>query len=129
MFEGFAQFIGGIFSGDMDMAVAGLKILWDGLKSYYQTLWNGITGIFSWAWDTVIKPITDALGITDHIIAAWQSAQVVFNVVLNAIAGAFDAAWARIKPVIDAMQAGVNAAETLMNRLNGSRDGPISSGP
>ncbi len=104
IFSGFVQFVTGIFTGDMTGAVAGLSRLWDGLTGYYRTLWAGIGRIFRAAWTGVIKPVTDALGITDYIVDAWNAARDTLSVVLDAIGAVFDRVWTGfIRPAIDGL--------------------------
>ncbi len=71
-FQGIGGFISGAWRGDMDAAAAGLSTAWDGAKSYLSTVLDGIGAVFSFAWTNGIKPITDKLGMTDEIEAAWQ---------------------------------------------------------
>jgi hypothetical protein len=72
-FQGIGGFISGVWRGDMDAAAAGLSTSWDGAKSILGTVMDGIGGVFKFAWTNGIKPITDKLGMTDEIEAAWQA--------------------------------------------------------
>ncbi|WP_166461787.1 phage tail tape measure protein [Paracoccus alkanivorans] len=128
IFSGFSDLVGGIVTGDMSLAVSGLKTLWGGLRTYYQTLWDGISGIFAAAWENAIKPITDALGLTDEITAAWRMVQTVLEAVLDAVAAKFQSAWNTIKPIIDKLKSGYDQANQFLNRATGANKGPISSG-
>lgn len=119
--NGIMDVFAGLFTGDMPRLIDGFKAIWDGLKSYWQLLWDGLTGIITLAWENIGKPLTDWLGITDDLKAAWQTVESIISTALNGIVGAFDAAWQRIEPILAKLQTG-------WNRLNGSRDGPISSG-
>ncbi|MFL2777737.1 MAG: hypothetical protein ACJZ88_00085 [Paracoccus marcusii] len=103
IFTGFGSFVKGIFTADLAGAVAGLKLMWDGLKGYYQGLWDGIIGVFTFVWENGIKAVTDALGMTDQILRGWDNLKAAFDRILDGIGAAFEAAWDRIKPVIDAM--------------------------
>lgn len=128
IFGGFLDFVGGVFTGDLSLAVTGLKTLWGGLKQYFQTVWDGISGIFTRAWEDVIKPITDALGVTDEITAAWRTLQTNLESVLDAVAAKFTSIWETIKPIIDNLKSGYDQANQFLNRVTGANKGPISSG-
>lgn len=128
IFGGFVQFIRGIFSGDLSGAVDGLQRMWDGLKGYYQTLWNGVEGIFRAAWEGVIKPITDALGVTDSVVAGWNIAKEAVSAALDALSAKFAAVWAVISPVIDGLKWVNEKGSAGINSLTGGVKGPISSG-
>ncbi|MFN3314601.1 MAG: hypothetical protein ACK46Q_14205 [Hyphomonas sp.] len=119
IFGGFADFVGGIFTGDLGGALDGLKAAWEGLKAYYQTLWDGITGIFTYAWENGIKPVTDALGMTEGIETGWQRLQTVFDTVLSAISTAFSTAWRVIEPIYDALNWVWDHAAELGSRISG----------
>jgi phage-related protein/prefoldin subunit 5 len=70
-FKGIGGFVSGVWRGDWDAAADGLSTAWKGAKGYLATILDGIGGVFRFAWDKGIKPITDKLGITDHITGAW----------------------------------------------------------
>ncbi len=129
IFSGFSQFLSGIFSGDLGGAVDGLKRAWEGLKGYYQTLWNGIEGIFRWAWENGIKPVTDALGVTDAIVAGWNAARDGIGAALDWIREKFAQAWALISPIIDGLKWVSDHGNAAMNSITGANKDPISSGP
>ncbi len=128
IFGGFGQFVTGIFTGDLSGAVDGLQRIWDGLKGYYQTLWNGIEGIFKAAWESGIKPITDALGVTDTIVASWNMAKDALGAALDWISSKFSEAWAIISPVIDGLKWVNEKGAAAVNSVTGAHKGPISSG-
>lgn len=71
-FGGVGRFISGVWRGDMDAAAAGLSDAWEGGKALLSTTLDGIGAVFRFAWERGIKPITDKLGITSHITAAWD---------------------------------------------------------
>ncbi|SEN90745.1 phage tail tape measure protein, TP901 family, core region [Paracoccus alcaliphilus] len=58
VFIGLAKTITGIITGDLSLAVEGLKQAWGGLQQYFQTLWDGIVGVFLWAKEQ-IQPVID----------------------------------------------------------------------
>lgn len=119
--RGVTEIIAGLFTGDVPRLIDGFKASWDGLRAYWSLLWDGITGVITAAWQSIVTPLTDWLGITDDIKTAWQAVESVISGALNGVVAAFDAAWGRIEPILTKLQSG-------WNRLNGSRDGPISSG-
>ena len=120
-FMGLAQILSGILTGDMQMVVQGFKDAWSGINDFWSTLWGGIQATITYAWETVIKPITDKLGMTDNILKGWQNVKAMFDTVLSGITAAFTGAWEKIEPIVTKLS-------SAFDRLNASRDGPISSG-
>lgn len=57
-FIGLAKVLAGIVTGDMQLAIDGLKQAWNGLQQFFQTLWDGVVAVFEAAW-AKIKPIVD----------------------------------------------------------------------
>ncbi|MFY0309622.1 phage tail tape measure protein [Leisingera sp. D0M16] len=78
-FKGIGGFISGVWRGDWDAAADGLSSAWQGAKGSLSTILDGIGGVFRFAWDKGIKPITDKLGITDHITGAWAKVSPWFE--------------------------------------------------
>lgn len=128
IFGGFGQFVRGIFTGNLSGAVAGLQRVWDGLQGYFRTLWAGVVGLFRAAWENGIKPVTDALGVTDTIVAAWNTAKETLGAAIEWIASKFSEAWAIISPVINGLQWVQDNGAAAMNSVTGAHKGPISSG-
>ena len=120
--RGIGDVISGLFTGDMPRLISGFREVWDGLSSYWSLLWDGITAVLTAAWEKIVVPLTDWLGITDDIKAAWETVSSTISSALDSVVGAFDAAWARIEPILSSLKSG-------WDRLTASRDGPISSGP
>lgn len=88
-FGGFADFVGGVFTGDLERAWDGIKEMWDGASAFWQGIWDGVGAIFTATWENVIKPVTDALGITEPIETAWQGASAVLGPLIGEIGGYF----------------------------------------
>lgn len=126
-FSGFAEFIAGIFTGDLQRAVDGLKLIWTSLRSFFDTLWAGISGAVTAAWEHIIKPVLDAFGLTEPLIAAWRAVEEALQAVLESLGAAFEAAWSRIEPIIGKIKGAYEAVTGYNQRLNGTRDGQIST--
>ena len=60
-FGGFITFLKGIFTGDMNMAVEGLKQIWEGYKMFWHNIWSGLGNVVSLAWEG-IKNIMSSFG-------------------------------------------------------------------
>lgn len=103
-FDGFVDFFRGVFTGDVTGAFDGLKAVGDGFLAYYGTLWDGIVGVITFAWEKGIKPVTDALGMTDQIINGWNNVRAAFDTVMSGISSAFSAAWSVIEPIYTALK-------------------------
>jgi hypothetical protein len=84
-FGGAADFVGGVFTGDMQRAADGVGTMWKATKSIIGRALGGIGGAFSWSYQNLIKPVTDALGITEPIEAAWRAAGAALEPLLGDI--------------------------------------------
>jgi prefoldin subunit 5 len=112
-FGGLGRFVSGVWRGDMDAAAAGLSDAWGSAKAVLSTVFDGITGVFRFAWENGIKPITDKLGITSHITAAWNIARTMIGTAIGEIGVVLETAYdGSIGPVIEALGAtgGISAA-------------------
>lgn len=131
-FSGFKDFVVGVFTLDMDLASAGLTKAWDGMKAYYSTLWDGIAGVFTYAWENAIKPVTDALGITEPIVTAWNAVKEGLGAVLDWMGAKFEWVLGKIAPVLNALKwvysKGVEAVNGVSNAFGGEATG-ITSDP
>lgn len=77
VFEGVANVIVGLITGDLSLAVEGLKQAWEGLDTFFRTLLGGVVAAFEWAWEK-IEPIVDKMA----------DAQSRINQTLNRVTGA-----------------------------------------
>ncbi|MEP1637268.1 phage tail tape measure protein [Ascidiaceihabitans sp.] len=103
-FGGAADFVGGVFTGDMERAGRGLTTMWEGYKGIMDRVVGGIGSVFEATWTNVIKPVTDALGITEPIVAAWSFVSDQIGMITSAIGTAFNLAWTSfIKPAVDGL--------------------------
>ncbi|PID95840.1 MAG: phage tail tape measure protein [Alphaproteobacteria bacterium] len=121
-FSGLSDVVGGVFTGDMDRAASGIQAMWKGTKSVLGRVMDGIGGIFRASYNNLIRPVTDALGITEPIERAWSTFQTAIDTVVGAIGAVFDTTWTTfIKPVIDGLSAtdGIGAAwETVKSAID-----------
>lgn len=112
-FTGLSDLVGGVFTGDMTRAGDGIKTMWSATSSALGRTLDGIGAIYRGAWTNVIKPVTDALGITEPIEAAWSWVSGRIDAIVSTIGSAFDLAWTTfIKPVVDGLGStdGIGAA-------------------
>ncbi|MBY6056748.1 phage tail tape measure protein [Leisingera daeponensis] len=102
-FEGASSFIGGVWRGDWEAAADGARKAWGGVKAYYSTLWDGVGAVFKTTWENVIRPVTDALGWTDGIVAAWENVKTGLQTVLDWLGQKFDWLMGKLQPVLDGL--------------------------
>lgn len=62
-FGGFRDFVVGVFTGDLGLAYQGIVAQWQGIAGFFQTLFDGVVGIFQAAWDQ-IKVIANGIAST-----------------------------------------------------------------
>lgn len=127
-FSGFAEFVTGIFTLDLGRAWQGIREMWSSAGAFYQTLWDGITGVFRAALN-IIAPILDKLGLLDPILGAWSSFRDAIGIVLDWVASKFEAVWARISPLIDGLkwvaEKGVAAANAVSDAVGKAFSGDV----
>lgn len=121
VFGGFADFVTGVFNGDMSAAMAGLQRIWSGMGEYYVALWGIVRQLFidfgSWVDGWTGGAMTASV---NAIKAAW-----------NGLAGWFASLWAEIRAPFDSFIGDVEGswAGRLLH-LNGAPQlqGPGSAG-
>ncbi len=111
IFGGFGGFLKGVFTGDMEVAVGGIKQMWGGITDYYSGLWDGVKGIFSAVWNDLIgiilpdKWIAKGNEIGSGVVDAIETKWLELKEMLGNVAGIFDfSAW---------WDVGVKAGEAL----------------
>lgn len=83
VFGGFTEFLLGVFTADMDRAIAGLKRMWEGYKSFYSGLFSTLKTLFSdltttldgWTGGgvtTTFNVIASAIGVAAEKIEAFM---------------------------------------------------------
>ncbi|MFG6082335.1 phage tail tape measure protein [Paracoccus litorisediminis] len=102
-FIGFAQFVSGVFTGDLGQAWQGIKTVWSGMTGYWATLWEGVANIFTVAWTNWIAPVLDKLGMLEPIKEAWDGLKAYFGPVLQWIGDKFTWLGGVLKPVLDGL--------------------------
>lgn len=138
--DGFGKFFKGVFTGDMKLAVEGIKQIWEGMK---QT-WNAIVNSIKDAWNmfitwlqskspvlaaffqTVGKLVSDLYnsvkdilkGVVDFVVGvftgdwtkAWEGVKEIFNGIWNGIVAIIEAA---INFIIDGINLLISALNTI----------------
>lgn len=138
--DGFGKFFKGVFTGDMKLAVEGIKQIWEGMK---QT-WNAIVNSIKDAWNmfitwlqskspvlaaffqTVGKLVSDLYnsvkdilkGIVDFVVGvftgdwtkAWEGVKEIFKGIWNSIVSIIEAA---INFIIDGINLLISALNTI----------------
>ncbi len=103
-FEGFANFVAGIFTGDMSRALTGLRQMWEAVKTALAAVFTAIGSALELVWTSAIKPVTDKLGMTDAIVAGWNLLKDGLAAVLDWIGAKFEWLAGVISPVIDGLR-------------------------
>lgn len=86
-----------------------IKVVWDLVKPYFETVWNNIkvvfsvvkdvlSGYFKVAW-TYIKAVWD--NVTGYFKAIWDTIKGIFSVVKDVLTGNWKGAWEGIKGVVN----------------------------
>ncbi|MEI4262776.1 phage tail tape measure protein [Roseovarius sp. D0-M9] len=125
VFTGLSDLVGGVFTGDMGRAVDGLKTAWGGVVGWYTGLFEAMGDGARWTYNNVIKPVTDAMGVTENIEAGWRSLKETLGGILEWIGAKFDWVLEKIKPVVDALRWVGSKAGDAMGALGiGGPSGP-----
>jgi len=111
-FRGLGEVVTGVLSGDMERARAGAQAAWEAFSSFVDRILTAIGGYFTAVWENVIRPVTNALGVTEYIETAWSAVQNALDSILNAIGSVFSTMWGVVEPIVDALRSpgGVGAA-------------------
>jgi len=104
IFTGLGDLISGVFTGDMDLVVDGVKAVWGGFVGWWSGKIKAIGAVVAYVYDNVIKPVTDAMGVTDAIEDAWQGVKDTLGSVMEWIGAKFDWVLQKIQPVLDALK-------------------------
>ena len=104
IFAGFTVFLSGVFSGDMTRVTGGIKQIWEGLKLAVSAAFTALGDALRAVWETIIKPVTDALGATDAIVAGWSTLREGLSGVMDWLGEKFTWLWGVISPVIDGLR-------------------------
>ena len=126
IFGGFIDFVAGVFTGDLGRAIGGLKEMWGGLGAVWETLWKGLGTNLQFVWDNVIKPVTDKLGLTDHITAAWDAVKASFDVILGGIQSAFSVMWEAVSPIIEGLKWVADGGGALVDKVGAMASAAMS---
>ncbi|HEV7286024.1 MAG TPA: phage tail tape measure protein [Kaistia sp.] len=117
VFGGWSEYLTGIFTGDTQRAVAGLKTVWEGLTGYYQTLWDGIAGIFTWAFGLLDGAIRAFL--PQPVVDAWDGLLTFFNDLWKDVTAVFDWAWGYIEWIVDKVGGAVDRVAKGIGAVKG----------
>lgn len=129
--DGFGKFFKGVFSGDMDMAVEGLKQIWDGLKN----TWNAVIDSIRDAWNMFIEwlrgknPELAAIFETYGKLVSdlYNSVKQILGGLITFISGVFtgdwDKAWEGVKEIFKGIWNGIvaileGAVNLIINGIN-----------
>lgn len=110
---GLGAFLTGVFTGDVQEAVAGIMQLWDGLAAYLENLWGVVRTLF-----------TDFATFLDGWTGgAVTSAVSAFRAAFEGLTSFFEGLWAGIRAPFDAFIGGVTAGiERIQQLWQGVRD-------
>lgn len=126
IFGGAANFISGVFSGDMRRAATGLRQIWEGVRTALAAVFTAIGNSLQLVWDTVLKPVLDKLGMTESVVAAWNAMKEGLGAVIDWLGEKFSWLAGLINPVIDGLrwvkESGASALAGL--GLTGGDPGP-----
>ena len=118
-FTGWGEIVVGVLTGDIERARAGAQTAWEGFSAFWDRILNAIGAIFTFVWENIIRPVTDALGVTEYIETAWTAVQTALDTVLQAIGGVFTRMWGLVEPVVNALSTpeGIGAAWTAVQAV------------
>lgn len=113
IFEGFSNFVSGIFTGDFSLARKGIEQAWEGLKAFFQTIWNGVMGVFT----SAVNFIGKLFGVDDaanKFMGSWDGVVAFFTDMWGSITKIFDDAGKLIKGVLDGVANAWKAVKELV---------------
>lgn len=110
-FDGFSDFFGGVFSGDMDRAVAGLNKIIEGLKDTWNTIIKSIQDAWKAFIDWVKKKNPDLAyeleQIGETVKGVYEGVKKVLKGLVDFISGVFTGDWKKAWEGVKEIFAGV----------------------
>ena len=83
IFEGLIKFLVGVFTLDFELA-------WEGIKQFFQGIWDAMCGIVQLAWDTIqliLQPVAT------FFTSLWEAIKKIFSPVAQWFSDLFSKAW------------------------------------
>jgi phage-related protein len=79
VFTGLADFVVGVFTGDVAGAVDGIKQAWEGIGDYFDTILAPVAAAFDSVWGTISPIIDNIRGGMSAIADSWVGRQLGFG--------------------------------------------------
>lgn len=144
VFDGIAEFLLGVFTGDWDKAFAGLGQIFSGfgqivnsicdfIQTILETFDGWLQGVFSTDWREAFGVLGDVLnGFFSGVESIWNGIKTFFTGIITFLRGAFSGdwkmAWEGIKQIFSGIwQTLVGVAKTPINTIIGLINGMISA--
>lgn len=144
VFDGIAEFLLGVFTGDWDRAFAGLGQIFSGfgqivnsicdfIQSILETFDGWLQGVFSTDWRETFGVLGDVLnGFFSGVESIWNGIKTFFTGIITFLRGAFSGdwrmAWEGIKQIFSGIwQTLVGVVKTPINTIIGLINGMISA--
>lgn len=144
VFDGIAEFLLGVFTGDWDRAFAGLGQIFSGfgqivnsicdfIQSILETFDGWLQGVFSTDWRETFGVLGDVLnGFFSGVKSIWNGIKTYFTGIITFLRGAFSGdwrmAWEGIKQIFSGIwQTLVGVVKTPINTIIGLINGMISA--
>lgn len=144
VFDGIAEFLLGVFTGDWDRAFAGLGQIFSGfgqivnsicdfIQTILETFDGWLQGVFSTDWRETFGVLGDVLnGFFSGVESIWNGIKTFFTGIITFLRGAFSGdwkmAWEGIKQIFSGIwQTLVGVIKTPINTIIGLINGMISA--
>ena len=144
VFDGIAEFLLGVFTGDWDRAFAGLGQIFSGfgqivnsicdfIQTILETFDGWLQGVFSTDWRDTFGVLGDVLnGFFSGVKSIWNGIKTYFTGIITFLRGAFSGdwrmAWEGIKQIFSGIwQTLVGVVKTPINTIIGLINGMISA--
>lgn len=144
VFDGIAEFLLGVFTGDWDRAFAGLGQIFSGfgqivnsicdfIQSILETFDGWLQGVFSTDWRETFGVLGDVLnGFFSGVESIWNGIKTFFTGIITFLRGVFSGdwrmAWEGIKQIFSGIwQTLVGVVKTPINTIIGLVNGMISA--
>jgi hypothetical protein len=79
VFTGLAEFIAGVFTGNVAGAAAGIKQAWEGIGDYFETILAPVAAAFDGVWGAISPIIDNIRGGMSAIADSWIGRQLGFG--------------------------------------------------
>jgi hypothetical protein len=99
------QPVSAFFSSLWADVVSVTQAAWQGIGAFFSGVWDGIKTVFVWGWNNVV-PWIPGLNLVKMVIDNWKPIKQFFKSLWADVISIFDKMWQKLKPIIETVVGG-----------------------